>query len=161
MNTIVWNNVKQIIVTLSNCHPSHCLFNSCNYIKAPCLITSGSTSDSILSSTSGSTSTCFCGMVDRRKAEPYFQPGPLSEILTIANLRHAASRIWTCAEPVFRLWWMKLCSSDNHSTTALSVRYWLSARLVERVVDFVTNITLNIRKSNLKFCTVASTKSSQ
>ena len=24
---------------------------------------------------------------------PYFQPGPLSEILTIANLRHAASRI--------------------------------------------------------------------
>ena len=26
----------------------------------------------------------FCGMVDRRK--PYFQLGPLSEILTIANL---------------------------------------------------------------------------
>ena len=118
MNTIVWNNVKQIIVTLSNCHPSHCLFNSCNYIKAPCLITSGSTSDSILSSTSGSTSTCFCGMVDRRKAEPYFQPGPLSESLTIANLRHAASRIWTCAKSVFRLWWMKMCSSDNHYTTA-------------------------------------------
>ena len=44
---------------------------------------------------------CFCGMVDRRKA--YFQPGPLSEILTIANLRHAASRFWTCAEPEFRL----------------------------------------------------------
>ena len=36
---------------------------------------------------------CFCGMVDRRKAEPYFQPGPLSEILTIANLRHATNRI--------------------------------------------------------------------
>ena len=36
---------------------------------------------------------CFCGMVDRRKAEPYFQPGLLSETLTIANLRHAASRI--------------------------------------------------------------------
>ena len=33
---------------------------------------------------------CFCGMVDRRKAFlPYFQPGPLSEILTIANLRQA------------------------------------------------------------------------
>ena len=45
---------------------------------------------------------------------PYFQPGPLSEILTIANLRHAASRVWTCAEPEFRLSWMKLCSSDNH-----------------------------------------------
>ena len=37
---------------------------------------------------------CFCGMVDRRKAfRTYFQPGTLSEILTIANLRHAASRI--------------------------------------------------------------------
>ena len=32
----------------------------------------------------------FCGMVDRRKAFwPYFQAEPLSEILTIANLRHA------------------------------------------------------------------------
>ena len=49
--------------------------------------------------------------------KPYFQPGPLSEILTIANLRHAASRIWTSAEPEFRLCWMKLCSSDNHYTT--------------------------------------------
>ena len=36
---------------------------------------------------------CFCGIVDRRKAEPYFQPGALSEIFTIANLQHAASRI--------------------------------------------------------------------
>ena len=44
--------------------------------------------------------------------------GPLSEILTIANLWHAASRVWTCAEPEFRLSWMKLCSSDNHYTTA-------------------------------------------
>ena len=35
--------------------------------------------------------------------EPYFQQGPLSEILTIVNLRHAASRIWTCVEPEFRL----------------------------------------------------------
>ena len=40
--------------------------------------------------------------------------GPLSEIFNIANYRHAASRIWTCAEPQFRLRWMKLCSSDNH-----------------------------------------------
>ena len=61
----------------------------------------------------------FYGMVDRRKAfKPYFQPGPSSEMLTIANLRHAASRVWVCAEPEFRLSWMKLCSSDNHYTTA-------------------------------------------
>ena len=50
-----------------------------------------------------------------------FQPGPLSEILTIANLRHAASRVWTCAESEFRLCGMKLCSSDNHYTTAPQV----------------------------------------
>ena len=41
--------------------------------------------------------------------KPYFQPGPLSEMLTIADLRHATSRIWTCAEPEFRFCWMKLC----------------------------------------------------
>lgn len=33
---------------------------------------------------------CFGGMVDQRKAlTPYFQLSSLSEILTIANLRHA------------------------------------------------------------------------
>ena len=52
-------------------------------------------------------------------ASVYHKPlGPFSEILTIANLRHATSRVWTCAEPEFRLSWMKLCSSDNHYTTA-------------------------------------------
>ena len=61
---------------------------------------------------------CFCRMIDRQKAlMPYFQPGPLSEILTIANLWHAASRVWTCTESEFRLCLMKLCSSDNHYTT--------------------------------------------
>ena len=49
---------------------------------------------------------------------PYFQLGPLSEILTIANMRHAASRIWTCTEPEFRLSLMKLCKNDNNYTTA-------------------------------------------
>ena len=47
----------------------------------------------------------------------YFQSRSLSEILTISNLWHTTSRIWTCAEPEFRLWWMKLCSSDIHCTT--------------------------------------------
>ena len=31
--------------------------------------------------------------------KPSFQSVPLSEILTISNLRHHASKIWTCAEP--------------------------------------------------------------
>ena len=54
-----------------------------------------------------------------RGVKPYFYSGPLSEILTIANLRHAAGRIWIRAEPGFRLCWVKLCSIDNHDTTAL------------------------------------------
>ena len=36
----------------------------------------------------------FCGMVDRRKTfTSYSQPEPLSEILAIADLRHATSRV--------------------------------------------------------------------
>ena len=60
---------------------------------------------------------CFFCMVDRQKATLYFQPGPLSEFHAIANLRHAASRIWTWTEPEFRVWRMKLRSSDNHYAT--------------------------------------------
>lgn len=30
----------------------------------------------------------------------HFQPGPLSEVLIVANLQHPVSRNWTCAEPV-------------------------------------------------------------
>ena len=32
----------------------------------------------------------------------------------IANIQHAASRIWTGTEPEFWLCWMKFWSSDNH-----------------------------------------------
>ena len=60
---------------------------------------------------------CFFCMVDRQKATLYFQPGPLSEFHAIANLRHAASRIWTWTEPEFRVWRTKLRSSDNHYAT--------------------------------------------
>ena len=49
--------------------------------------------------------------------QPYFHPGPLSEILTIVNLWHTTSRVWTYAETEFRLSWMKLCSIDNRYTT--------------------------------------------
>ena len=47
--------------------------------------------------------------------KPYFQQEPLSEIFAIANLRHAACRVWTCLEPEFRLSWIKLYSSDKAS----------------------------------------------
>ena len=62
---------------------------------------------------------------------PYFQPGPLSEIFTVANLQHASSRLWTCAEPglvEWRLSWMKLYSSDNHHTMARIGKDLLSTR---------------------------------
>ena len=52
----------------------------------------------------------------------YFQPGPLSEILTIVNLWHAVNKIWTCTEAEFKLCQMKLCSSDNHYNLALD--FW-------------------------------------
>ena len=46
----------------------------------------------------------FHEMADLRLTfTPYFQLGPLSEILTIANLRDVASGIQTCTEPEFRL----------------------------------------------------------
>ena len=54
----------------------------------------------------------------KKGAWPYFQLGPLSEILTIKNLQHVASRVWTCAESEFRLCRMTLCSSDDHYTMA-------------------------------------------
>ena len=50
-----------------------------------------------------------------------FPAGPLSEFFAIANLRHASSRIWTCAESEFRFCWMKLCRSDNRNITAPQV----------------------------------------
>ena len=63
---------------------------------------------------------CFCGMAEQRKAFRIISSqGHLSEILTIANLRRAVSRIWTCSEPELRLCWMKFCSSDNHFTADL------------------------------------------
>ena len=48
----------------------------------------------------------------------YFQAGPLSEVVTIANLPHAASRILTSAESTF---WLLLTSlnDDNQSSMDL------------------------------------------
>ena len=58
-----------------------------------------------------------------KRVYPYFQWDRLSEILTITNLQHAVSRIWTWAEPEFRLCWMKVCSSDSHYTSIVLLKY--------------------------------------
>ena len=86
----------------------------------------------------------FCGMIDWWKTL-YFQPGPLPEILTIANVRHAASRIWTCAEPDFRFFWMKLRSSDNHYTTTPIHEYVLQHKNVFFFSERLSQINMMIR----------------
>ena len=66
---------------------------------------------------------CFCGMVDERK-------GPVPGILIIANLRHAASRIWTWAELEFRLCRMKLCSYVNHFNSESQFIFLFHAKIM-------------------------------
>ena len=90
---------------------------------------------------------CFCGMIDQGKAHllALFPTRTLSEILTNANLWHTASRIWTCAEPEFRLSWMKLCSSDNHYTTAPQVSV-VRTRFSLRIFEII--------KKALPFCSI-------
>ena len=49
---------------------------------------------------------CFCVRLTNKR--PFCQPGSLPEILTIANVWHVTSRIWTCAEHEFI--WSCICS---------------------------------------------------
>ena len=55
---------------------------------------------------------CFFGLVDRRKTFNLIYSW--DQILTIAILWHAVSRVWACAKHEFKHSWMKLRSSDNH-----------------------------------------------
>ena len=64
----------------------------------------------------------------RRKA--FSQPRSSSEILTIANLRELASRIWICAPPDFRLSSIKLCSSNNRYNTAPQLTFSLANLII-------------------------------
>lgn len=42
---------------------------------------------------------------------------------SIANLRHALSKTQPGAEPEFKFFWVKLCSTDNHYITGISYVY--------------------------------------
>ena len=44
-------------------------------------------------------------------------PWPYTEIFTIAKLRHAQNKTWTCAEPEFRFFWKIFCKNDDHCNT--------------------------------------------
>ena len=61
---------------------------------------------------------CFCGMVDRRKAFSFISSRDHCQRSSPSRISDTLSRVWTCAEPEFRLSWMKFCSRDNHYTTA-------------------------------------------
>ena len=70
---------------------------------------------------------CFCGMVDWRKTlSLLFLPGSLPAIITIANLQNHVNRIWNCAEPEFRPWWMMFYRSDNYYATAPKIIYFIN-----------------------------------
>ena len=67
---------------------------------------------------------CFCGIFHQWKEFRFISSRTI--FLTIANLRHVLSRIWTCAEPDFRFYWMKLWCSDDQYTTASYLFYKIS-----------------------------------
>ena len=64
---------------------------------------------------------CFCGMVDRRKAFSLISSRDHCQRSSPSRISDTPSRVWTCAEPEFRLSWMKFCSSDNHYTMPAKV----------------------------------------
>ena len=88
----------------------------------------------------------------------YFQLGALSEILTIANLRHILSRIRTYAEQEFRLCWMKLCWSATatpyfHYTTT-NVNFYIfeiTTRKQAITIQILSSILINEGKQTIIF----------
>ena len=86
---------------------------------------------------------CFVLWLTDETRLSLFPAGAIVRIVTITNLWHAASRIWTCSEPEFRLCWMKLCSSDNHYTAGKT--------LLEELI-FVAYIFVNWWLFKYDFC---------
>ena len=77
-----------------------------------------------------------------------FPSRSMSEVLNIANLRHATSRVWTCPESDFRSSWMKMCNTDNHYTTIprhLSLSYsWNCLETLSTISEAKLNKPLTI-----------------
>ena len=67
---------------------------------------------------------CFWEIVDQQKVLSYFQWVLLWEIVTISNIQHVTSRNSNCTELKFRLYQMKLHSSDNHYNQCASINYY-------------------------------------
>ena len=125
-----------IAVTLSNCHPYYCLSNSFNYFKAPfnCFrfdlrFDSGSASDSISGSTSGSASDSISGSTSGSTTD---RPQVRSQVRHLIRPQ-VRPQVGPLIRPQVR---------PQTWLLTVSVRCSLNACIVERVVDFVTNITL-------------------
>ena len=149
-----------IAVTLSNCHPYYCLLNSFNYFKAPfnCFrfdlrFDSGSASDSISGSTSGSASDSISGSTsgsttDRPQVRHLIRPQVRPQVRPLIRPQ-VRPQVWHVIRPqvqaLIRPQVGPLIRPQVRPQTWLltvSVRCSLNACIVERVVDFVTNITL-------------------
>ena len=79
--------------------------------------------------------------------KPYFQPEQLSNVLTTINLPQAPIKIWTCAEPEFRLCWVKLRSSNNHYITVQQILDWVLISLCywhEHYETFANNMLVEL-----------------
>ena len=60
------------------------------------------------------------------------------------KLQHTASRIWSCAETEFSLWWMKVCISDNHYTTVPQRHEYYTYYLILRIFEYYIYIYIYI-----------------
>ena len=153
-----------IAVTLSNCHPYYCLLNSFNYFKAPfnCFrfdlrFDSGSASDSISGSTSGSASDSISGSTTdrpqvRSQVRHLIRPQVRPQVRPLIRPQ-VRPQVWHVIRPQVRPQVQALIRPQVRPLIrpqvrpqtwllTVSVRCSLNACIVERVVDFVTNITL-------------------
>ena len=84
----------------------------------------------------------FCGMVDQRKTfSLIFSLDHCRQRFSQSWISDTPSRIWTCAEPEFRLCWMELCSSDTYITALLLSQLSLLSRSIILCYILWTNIT--------------------
>ena len=89
--------------------------------------------------------------------KPYIHSGLLSEILTIANLRHAASMIWTCSEPDFRF------SIDKHYTATNQSKPITSWKIIKNTIRLCKRFLPRKRNKNMqnKYNVTLDTRSGQ
>lgn len=82
----------------------------------------------------------FGEWLTNEKLSHLFPTRPPSNILTIANIRHSTSRIWTCVEHYFTLCRMDLCSCFNLYTRASVWRVRFHMPLVKFIITVLSSL---------------------